>query len=159
GEGEHAEEATGKVTFIGSQGQGATGTCAGKVRYPTPAPNPHANTLRQTPGPTPAKGDCLTIPGAALLADPVPPAAPAAVPSTDDGGEEEFKAHEYLVVVGVRDGEKHRVEVQALRDPETKKDAAADPHLLFITEGGHGLEDGDLVKKAEEHEEHKEGEE
>jgi multidrug efflux pump subunit AcrA (membrane-fusion protein) len=158
GAGEQAEKVAGEVKFIGAQAQAETGTIAVKVRFANDALKLRANTLHQVRIRTRVKADCMTIPENALLEDQDPPAVMVAVPGKDEEGKEEFKAKKYVVVVGLRDGEKHRVEVEKLRDPETKKEIEPGPHMLFITEGGHGLEDGDLVKE-EEHEEHKEGEE
>jgi RND family efflux transporter MFP subunit len=156
---EHSETVTGKVAFIGAQAQAETGTVGVKVRFPNRKLNLRANTLRQVRVRTRSKSDCLTIPTDALLEDQDQPAVLVAVPGKNDKGEEEFKAHKYQVVLGLRDNDKKRVEVLGLKDPETKKEVRADEHTRFITEGGHGLEDGDLVKEEEEHEEHKEGEE
>ncbi len=161
--GEHSEPTVGKVAFIGAQAQAETGTVGVKVRFPNRKLNLRANTLRQVRVRTRDKSDCLTIPADALQEDQDPPTVLVAVPAgKNDKGEEEFKARKYEVVLGLRDSEKKRVEVVRLIDasnPEKKKEVPVDEHTRFITEGGHGLEDGDLVKEEEEHEEHKEGEE
>jgi membrane fusion protein (multidrug efflux system) len=156
--GESDEEGTtaGKVAYIGAQAQAETGTVAVKARFPNRDLGLRANTLRQVRVLTGSKEARFTLPEAALLEDQDPPAVLVAVPEKNDKGEEVHKAHKYVAVVGLRDRAKHRVELVGLRDPETRKDVPIDEHMEFITEGGHGLEDGDLVK--EEEEEHKDGE-
>lgn len=77
--------------------------------------------------------------------------------------EEKYHVRKLLVKLGLRG--KERVELLGLIDPKDKKPVPLEKGMLFVTEGGHGLEDGDLVKeKEEEHkedekkDEHKEGE-
>lgn len=73
-----------------------------------------------------------------------------------EGDKEEEKHHvrKLLVKLGLRG--KERVELLGLIDPKDKKPVPLEKGMIFVTEGGHGLEDGDLVKEKEE--EHKEGE-
>jgi multidrug efflux pump subunit AcrA (membrane-fusion protein) len=150
------KENLGRVVFIGPGAQPETGTIAVKVRFPNRSLGLRANTLHSLRVLTESKKDCLSLPESAVMEDQDPPAVLVAEPGKNAKGEVEYKAKKYLAVLGLRDDKEHRVELLGLKDPETKKDVPLDPHMEFITEGGHGLEDGDLVKE-EEHkeEEHK----
>jgi RND family efflux transporter MFP subunit len=72
-----------------------------------------------------------------------------------------YMAKRYWAKVGLRDryAKEHPWELLELADPEAKtaedkkKPVPFDEHTLFITEGAHGLEDGDLVRHEEEKEE------
>ncbi|HVY16169.1 MAG TPA: hypothetical protein VHB27_13170, partial [Rhodopila sp.] len=54
-------------------------------------------------------------------------------------------------LLGVRDRERHLVEILGLEDPEKKEKVSLDD-VLFIIEGGHGLHSGDAVRLEEKEE-------
>jgi RND family efflux transporter MFP subunit len=110
----------------------------------------------------------MSIPDEALMEDRSPPTVVAVQKITtrknDEGKDEKVGEAKVLqAVVGVRDRAGHHVEILALIDP-TSKDKKPVPliydgdnkkPLLVVTEGGHGLRDGDPVKIEEEEEEKK----
>jgi RND family efflux transporter MFP subunit len=153
----------GRIVFISDQAQAETGTVAVKARFPNRNRKLRANTLVRVRVLTEKKDGCLTIPEAALLEDQEEPAVliVETEKKKDKKGEEveEHHVHKFVAKLGLRDRDKHRVEILGLIDKEKKKEAV-EKDTLFVVEGGHGLEDDDLVslKKEEEHEEDKEGE-
>lgn len=162
--GEPVSDATkverGRIVFISDQAQSETGTVAVKARFPNRARKLRANTLLRVQVLTEKKTDCLAIPEEALLEDQEEPAVLVVETKKEKNkeGEEEEKqhVHKYQVKLGLRDRDKHKVEVLALIDHEKKQEMAVEEDTLFVVEGGHGLEDDDLVSlKKEEHEEHK----
>src|SRR5262249_17426963 len=77
-------------------------------------------------------------------------------------GEEETvgEAHKLRAILGVRDRERHVVEILGLEKGEKKEKVPLEDDLLFVVEGGHGLHDGDEVRvKQEEKKEEKKDEE
>jgi multidrug efflux pump subunit AcrA (membrane-fusion protein) len=110
----------------------------------------------------------LSIPDEALLEDHDPPnvivVQDIKTKEKDKEKEQTGKAKILQARLGVRDRHQHRVEILGLVDPESKKpvalyeDAEKKKPLFFVTEGGHGLKDGDSVKIEEEKEEKEEKE-
>ncbi len=150
----------GRIVFISDQAQAETGTVAVKARFPNRTRRLRANTLLRVRVLTEKKPDCLSIPEAALLEDQEEPAVLVVTTEKkkNEKGEEEeeHQVHKYQVKLGLRDRDKHKVEIVGLIDAKEKKAVPLEKDTLFVVEGGHGLEDGDLVKEKEE--EHKEGE-
>ncbi|MHB1425511.1 MAG: efflux RND transporter periplasmic adaptor subunit [Gemmataceae bacterium] len=155
----------GHIVYISEQAQAETGTIAMKARFPNQNRKLRANTLLRVRVLTEKKSDCITIPEAALLEDQEEPAV--LVVKTEkkkgkDGKEkEEEYVHKYEAKLGLRDRDKHRVEILGLFEveEEKKKPVPLEKDTLFIVEGGHGLEDKDLVTlKKEEHAEEKKDE-
>ncbi len=108
----------------------------------------------------------MSVPDDALLEDRSPPAVVTVqdleVKKGENNKEERTgKARVLTARLGVRDRSQRRAEVLELIDPKTKKsvplyyDAERKKPVLFITEGGHGLRDGDQVKIEAEEEEDK----
>jgi RND family efflux transporter MFP subunit len=153
----------GRIVFIAEQAQAETGTVAVKARFPNQHRKLRGNTLVRVRVLTEKKSDCITIPEAALLEDqeePVVLVVETAKKKGEDGKEEEEHHVRKLVAkLGLRDRDKHRVEILGLFEVEgeKKKPVPLAKDTLFIVEGGHGLEDQDLValKKEEHEEEHK----
>ncbi|HEY7158569.1 MAG TPA: efflux RND transporter periplasmic adaptor subunit [Gemmataceae bacterium] len=150
----------GRIVFISDQAQSETGTVAVKARFPNRSRKLRANTLLRVQVLTEKKTDCLTIPADALLEDQEEPAVLVVETekkkNKEGEEEEEHHVHKYQAKLGLRDRDKHKVEVLALIGKEKKKEVAVEEDTLFVVEGGHGLEDDDLVSlKKEEHEEHK----
>jgi RND family efflux transporter MFP subunit len=152
----------GRIVFISDLAQAETGTVAVKARFTNKPRKLRANTLLRVRVRTEKKADCWTIPEEALLEDQEEPAV--LVVETEKkknkkGEEEEERhVHKFQAKLGLRDRDKHRVEILGLYNPKEKKDEHLEKDTLFVVEGGHGLEDDDLVTlKKEEHEEHKEG--
>lgn len=158
-----AEKVEGHIVFISDQAQAETGTVAVKARFPNRARRLRANTLVRLQVQTRHKDDCLSIPEEALLEDQEKTAVLVVETKKEknEKGEEEEKqvVHRFQVELGVRDRAKRKVEILGLIDAKEKK-LPVEKDMLFVKEGGHGLEDDDEVtlKKEEEHEEHKEGE-
>lgn len=151
----------GSIVFISEQAQSETGTVAVKARFPNRNRKLRANTLVRVRVLTEKKAECLSIPEAALLEDQEEPAVliVETEKTKNEKGEEveEHKVHKLQAKLGLRDRNKHRVEILALIDKEKKKEEEVEKDTLFVVEGGHGLEDDDPVtlQKEEEHEEHK----
>jgi RND family efflux transporter MFP subunit len=164
----------GRIVFISDQAQAETGTIAVKARFPNQNRKLRANSLVRVRVLTEKKTDCFTIPEAALLEDQEEPAVLIVetekkkdkeghvVKDKEGKDEEEHHVHKRVAKLGLRDREKHRVEILGLfeMEEEKKKPVPLEKDILFVVEGGHGLEDDDLVdlKKEEHHEdEHKDG--
>jgi RND family efflux transporter MFP subunit len=137
----------GRIIFISDQAQAETGTIAVKARFSNRSRKLRANTLRRLRVLTRSKPDCLTIPESALLEDQEEPAVLVAIPGKNEKGEDEYKVHKYQVKLGLRDKEKHKVEILGLIDAE-KKTIPLEKTTLFVVEGGHGLEEGDQVVRS-----------
>jgi RND family efflux transporter MFP subunit len=166
---EHEEELTdavkleqGRIVFISDQAQAETGTIAVKARFPNQHRKLRSNVLLRVRVLTEKKSDCITIPEAALLEDQEEPAVliieTEKKKNKEGKEEEEHHVHKRVAKLGLRDREKHRVELLGLFEveEEKKKPVPLEKDTLFVVEGGHGLEDDDLVtEKKEEHEEHK----
>lgn len=176
---DHGDEITdavklevGRLVFIADQAQPETGTVAVKARFPNKHRKLRGNTLVRARVLTEKKSGCYSIPEAALLEDQEEPAVLVVetekkkdkegnVVKDKDGKEEEHHVHKYEAKLGLRDRDKHRVEILGLFEvkEEKKKPVPLEHDTLFVVEGGHGLEDDDLVKlKEEEHEEEKKDE-
>lgn len=143
----------GKVAFIGVQSDPQTGNIAVKVRFPNPDRRLRANAVVRVHVLTQPEKERLTIPESALMEDlDVPTVVAVQDVETEKKGDEEHKvgkARKLQAVLGVRDRERHLVEILGLADPETKK--KVDPKdVLFVTVGGHGLHDKDAVEIHEE---------
>lgn len=164
----------GRIVFISDQAQAETGTIAVKARFPNQNRKLRANMLVRVRVLTEKKSDCFTLPEAALLEDQEEPAVLIVetekkkdkegnvIKDKEGKDEEEHHVHKRVAKLGLRDREKHRVEILGLFEveEEKKKPVPLEKDTLFVVEGGHGLEDDDLVdlKKEEHHEdEHKDG--
>lgn len=155
----------GRLVFIADQAQAETGTIAVKARFPNKHRKLRGNTLVRARALTEKKADCLSIPEAALLEDQEEPAVLIVETEKKKGKdgteEEEHHVHKFEAKLGLRDRAKHRVEILGLFkvEEEKKKPVPLEHDTLFVVEGGHGLEDDDLVTlKKEEHEEEKKDE-
>jgi RND family efflux transporter MFP subunit len=155
----------GRIVFISDQAQAETGTIAVKARFANQSRKLRGNVLVRVRVLTEKKSDCITIPEAALLEDQEEPAVliVETEKKKDKEGkeEEEHHVHKRVVKLGLRDREKHRVEILGLFEVEEdkKKPVPMEKDTLFVVEGGHGLEDDDLVAlKEEEHKEEKKDE-
>lgn len=144
----------GKVVFIAVQAQPDTGNFLAKVRFPNPDLRVRANMVVRVQVQTQPEKERLTIPEAALMEDlnePFVVAVQDIETEKKEGKDEEEKhgkARKLQAILGVRDRERHVVEILGLEDPEKKEKVAPD-NLLFVTEGGHGLENGDIVRLEE----------
>lgn len=140
----------GRVAFVAVQAQADTGNFAVKVRFPNRELGLRASAVLRVQALTQPEKKRLTIPEAALLEDQEPPAVVVAGEVTrakDAEGKEEKrgKARQLRAVLGVRDRERHRVELLHLEDPETGKEVSP-RDVLFVVEGAHGLQDGDPLR-------------
>jgi len=154
-------EPVGEVAFIAVQAQADTGNFLAKVRFPNPELRLRANMVVRVQVLTQPEKERLTIPEAALMED---QNQPFVVVVEDVKTEKDKEGHEQKhgearklrAILGVRDREKHLVEILGLEDPDKKEKVSLDD-LLFIVEGGHGLHSGDAVRleEAEEKEEPK----
>jgi RND family efflux transporter MFP subunit len=155
----------GRIVFISDQAQAETGTVAVKARFPNQSRKLRGNVLVRVRVLTEKKSDCICIPEAALLEDQEEPAVLIVETEKKKGKdgkeEEEHHVHKRIAKLGLRDREKHRVELLGLFEMEEdkKKPVPMEKDTLFVTEGGHGLEDDDLITlKEEEHHEEKKDE-
>jgi RND family efflux transporter MFP subunit len=144
----------GKVAFLGIQAQPDTGNFMVKIRFPNKDLRLRANELRSVHVQTQAKKKRWTIPEAVVMEDQDPPVVVTVVniEKKQDKEKHEFlagKARKLRVILGVRDREKQVVEILKLEDADHKEVPIAD--VRFISEGGHGLHENDLLKIAEEH--------
>jgi RND family efflux transporter MFP subunit len=145
----------GKVAFLAVQGQAETGNFAVKVRFPNRELGLRANAVARLRVLTQTEKDALAIPAAALMEDQEPPTV-VVVTSEKKDGKVENKAVRLKAEVGLRDRQRNLVELRGLRDPEANKEVPLRDGMLFVTEGGHGLESGDIVAlPKEEHEKEK----
>jgi RND family efflux transporter MFP subunit len=139
----------GKIAYIAVQSQPETGNVAVKVRFPNPDLRLRANAVVRVFVLTRPEQKRLTIPEAAVMEDLEVPTVVAAVDvETEKKGDEEVKlgkARKLHAALGVRDRDRRVVEILGLEDPATKE--KVDPRgVLFVTEGGHGLQDKDVVE-------------
>ena len=160
-----AKSEEGRIVYISDQAQAETGTVAVKARFANRKRKLRSNTLLRVRVLTEKKADCMSIPEAALLEDQEKPAVLVVVreKKKDERGEEKEGeyVHKYEAELGVRDRDKQRVEILGLFEvkEEKKKAVPLNKDTRFVVEGGHGLEDDDLVTlKKEEHEEEKKDE-
>jgi RND family efflux transporter MFP subunit len=161
----------GHIVFISDQAQVETGTIAVKARFSNQHRKLRGNMLVRVRVLTEKKSDCFTIPEAALLEDQEDLAVLVVetekkkdkegnvIKDKEGKEEEEHHVHKMVAKLGLRDHEKHRVEILGLFEvkEEKKKAVPLEKDTLFVVEGGHGLEDDDLVtlKKEEHEDEHK----
>jgi RND family efflux transporter MFP subunit len=155
------EDAEGRVEFIAPVAQADTGNFAVKVRLPNRGLRFRANMVVRVEVQTEAATERFTIPASALMEDQDPPAVivvmDAKTTKDADGKEQTIGvARKLFAEVGVRGGEEEHpvVEIRGLKDDKQKPVEFRE--LVFVTEGGRGLEDGEPVKV--EKEEPKEGE-
>jgi RND family efflux transporter MFP subunit len=143
----------GKVAFISVQAQPETGNVAVKVRFPNRDHRLRANAVVRVDVLTKPETERLTIPEAALMEDLEHPTVIAVqevkTEKGPDGENKLGKARLLHAVLGVRDRQRHVAELLGLEDPE-KKEKINPQDVLFVTEGGHGLRNGDVVKLQEE---------
>ncbi len=155
----------GRIVFISDQAQAETGTVAVKARFPNQSRKLRANVLVRVRVLTEKKSGCICIPEAALLEDQEEPAVLIVETEKKKGKdgkeEEEHHVHKRIAKLGLRDREKHLVEIIGLFEVEEdkKKPVPMEKDTQFVVEGGHGLEDDDLVTvKEEEHHDEKKDE-
>ncbi len=155
----------GRIVFISDQAQAETGTVAVKARFPNQNRKLRSNVLVRVRVLTEKKSDCISIPESALLEDQEEPAVllveTEKKKNKEGKEEEEHHVHKRVAKLGLRDREKHRVEILGLFEveEEKKKPVPMEKDAQFVVEGGHGLEDDDLVTlKKDEHEEEKKDE-
>ncbi len=139
----------GKVVYIAVQAQADTGNFLVKVRFPNPDLRLRANTVARVGVLTQPEEQRATLPEAALMEDEDEPAVVVVEHVHEEKHEEKEEtvgeAKKLRPILGVRDREKHLVEILGLEDPEKKEKVSLDG-LLFVVEGGHGLHDGDEVR-------------
>jgi RND family efflux transporter MFP subunit len=140
----------GSVVFISDQAQPDTGNVLVKVRFKNETKlraNHVARVQVETEAPTERKH---TIPESVLMEDQDPPLVVVAedvqVKQNPETKKDENigKAKRLRAQLGLRDRSKHVVELLGLSDLEGH--AMPLEGWMFITEGGHGLRDGDPVK-------------
>jgi hypothetical protein len=133
--------------IVADQGQPDTGNVAVKVRFPNDC-GLRSNAVLHVEVQTQPPSDRLVIPDAAVLEDQTPPAVFVAAEKTEknDKGEEEkhVTARKLRLVAGVRDRQKHEVEVLRLEDD--KGEPVPADGLQYIVGGVAGLKDGDELK-------------
>jgi len=158
---------TGKVVFCAVQAQPDTGNFAVKVRLDNKDHKLRANTVVNLRVMTEPEKERWVIPEDAVMEDQEPPLVVVVqdVKTTNDKGEvvkEEKKARRCKVTLGVRAPWWKQVEVLAIEPlPIEKVDEGAAKKGLkeetgpitlespVVIEGGHGLQDGDVVKVEE----------
>lgn len=144
---------TGQVAFVGVQAQPETGNVAVKVRFPNPNCRLRAHTIARVRVLTQPERERLTIPEAALMEDRAIPTVVAVqvVKAGAAAGKEPRtgKARKLEVRVGIRERDRGVAEVLGLTDP-TSKDKVDPEGLLFVTAGGHGLQNDDMVRLQDE---------
>jgi RND family efflux transporter MFP subunit len=172
------KEASGKVVFIGVNAQPETGNFPVKVRFANKESALRSNTVVRVEVETEEEKERLVIPESALMEDEEPPAIVAIEGLKKEKEEQVGKAVRMRVKVGVRgtiekiekkkEGGKEVeektevrvVEVKGLEKTEKKEENGKEVEkvvsvpvksALVITEGAHGLKDGDDVKLEEEH--------
>jgi RND family efflux transporter MFP subunit len=142
----------GKLVYLAVAGQADTGNFAVKVRFPNRDLALRANRVVRVQVQTQPEKERLAIPEAALLEDQEPPVVVVARPAEPDKkggdkGEKLWKAQKLRARLGVRDRERHLVEILGLESDG--KDVPVQG-LLFVTAGAHGLQDGDALRVEEE---------
>jgi len=139
----------GKVAFIAVSAQPETGNVPIKARFPNPDLRLRAHAVVRVFVLTKPEKERLTIPEAALMEDlDIPTVVAVQDVKTEKKDGEEFqvgKARKLQVVLGVRDRDRGIVEILGLEDAATKERVAPEG-LLFVTEGGNGLQNDDIVK-------------
>jgi multidrug efflux pump subunit AcrA (membrane-fusion protein) len=148
-------KAAGKVVYIAVQAQPETGNFAVKVRFPNKDLALRANTVLRVRVLTQPEKERLTVPEAALMEDQEPPLVVVVkevkTEKNEEGKEEKLgKARKLRAVLGVRDRDRHLVEIVRLETPE-KGEPVPVREALFVIEGGNGLHDDDALKLEEEH--------
>src|SRR6185437_1398608 len=144
----------GKVVFIAVQAQADTGNFLVKVRFPNPELRLRANMVVRVQVLTKPEEQRLTIPEAALMEDLNQPfvvvVEDVKTEKNKEGEEQKLgKARKLRAITGIRDRERHLVEILGLEDPEKKEKIPLDD-LLFVVEGGRGLHSDDAVRLEEE---------
>lgn len=144
----------GKIVYIAAQASAETGNYAVKVRFPNPDLRLRGNAVLAVEVQTQPEKERLTIQDTALMEDQDPPGVivfqDLKVEKTKEGKEEKRgKARLLKAIIGVRDRNWRVVEIIGLEDPETKESIPL-KDTLFVIEGGHGLQTGDVVKIQEE---------
>jgi RND family efflux transporter MFP subunit len=151
------QSASGKVCYIAVQAETESGNFAVKVRFPNPGLALRAGRVQRVQVLTKPADRLLVIPEAALQEDQNPPLVVVVqhieMKKNEEGKEEKYgKARRLQAALGVRERGRG-VQLLGLTDPQTHKDVPING-LLFITEGGNGLQNDDLVRIEEpEHEE------
>jgi membrane fusion protein (multidrug efflux system) len=148
------QEASGKVVYIAVQAQPETGNFAVKVRFPNKGLALRANTVVRVRVLTQPEKERLAIPESALMEDQEPPLVVVVkdlkTEKNEEGKEEKLgKARKLRAVLGVRDRDRHLVEIVRL-EPLEKGEPAPVREALFVIEGGNGLHDDDAVKLGED---------
>jgi multidrug efflux pump subunit AcrA (membrane-fusion protein) len=142
-------DAVGTVVYVAVQAQPETGAFAIKVRFPNPDLKLRANSIVRIAIATQPEKERLVVPEVAVMEDATPPYVLTAdeVKTVKSGDHEERigKVEKLIPKLGIRDREKHVIEILGLRNVEKKEDEPVD-HALFIVEGGQGLRDDDEVK-------------
>ncbi len=152
-------EVEGSVVYIAVQAQAETGNYTVKVRFPNQDDKLRLNAVVRVQVQTQPERERWLIPETAVLEDQEPPAVIVVGKKAEEGKEEKVVARILLVELGVRDRQKHKVEVVHLKSPdkgEVKGEEVEIKGVKFITKGAHGLKDEDEVKvEEEEPKEHK----
>ena len=155
------EKPVGRVVYIAVQAQAETGNFDVKVRFPNKEAKLQANAVKRVLvelTPQPLK-ETWTIDEAAVMEDRDPPLVVVALDvkeKKDEHGEVKKDEHDKVeqfatarllqAILGIRDREQKKVEILRLVDPDTKKEFPLTKDLLFVIEGGQGLENKDVLK-------------
>jgi HlyD family secretion protein len=144
----------GKVEFIADQAEVDTGNFAVKIRFPNNDLGLRANTtLRVSVLTTPYKAR-VVINDSALFEDLDQPMVIVVenhkIEKVKEGDKEidveTGKARKLRAKLGIRDRNRHVVEIVGLEDPEGKWTGTFNSETLFVTERGRGLRTGDDIK-------------
>ncbi len=147
-------EAAGQVQYIAEQAEPETGNFAVKIRFDNKDAHFRSNRILRLHVETQPPKECLALPQSAVSEDEPTPTVVIVEPKVEKdpatGKEETFTAARRLqAVLGLRDREKHFVEILSLSDPDKESKTKWQGEVKdqqFIVEGGQGLQTGDKVK-------------
>jgi RND family efflux transporter MFP subunit len=156
GDGKGTAPPIGQVAFVADMAQPESGNLPAKVRFANSKLRLRANAVARVQVETEPEKPRLAIPDSAVMDDQEPPAVIVVEQlkeQTNDEGKtvQVGKAHRLQATVGVRNREWQKVEILALKNPDTKEKVSVE-NALFVTKGGQGLRDGDDVVIQEEEE-------
>ena len=140
----------GEVIFIAMQASPDTGNFLVKIRFPNKKLDLKANQVVNVRVQTQEPKKRVTIPESAVMEDQDPPRVVVAVEGIDGKGAQAFKARFLTAKLGVRGTVIHRgspmrvVEILKLEDAEHQEVPVQGAHVIM--EGGHGLNEDDLMK-------------
>ncbi len=143
------EDAEGRVVFLGVTAFPDTGNFPIKIRFPNEDLEHKVGTVTRLLVQTKPEVKRLLVPDEAIMEDQDPPAVIVVEHlemKEKEGQPVQFgKARKLNATLGVRDREKHVTEIVKLEDPE-KNESVPVEDAVFVTDGLHGLRDGDVLK-------------